>query len=219
MYNLALSRMIFKQIDSGGDRNFAYLIGDAATKEAILIDPSPDTEAVSEAIESSGLELKYLINTHYHYDHSSGNEYFKVSKKGNPVKLINCSKEIEIKDEYTLKLGEIEIRLIPTPGHTPDSICIKAENKLITGDTLFVGKIGGTYNKKEAESEFESLKKLMLLSPDTEIWPGHNYGTRPSSTIKDEINDNPFIKRLSNFSDFLWLKENWAAYKKEHGLV
>jgi len=210
--------MIFKQIESGGDRNFAYLIANSPTKEAIIIDPSPDAEAVAKAVEDSGLELKYLINTHSHYDHSAGNKSFKTSKTGNPVILINCSKETEIKTEITIKLGDLEISLIPTPGHTSDSICIKAENKLVTGDTLFVGKIGGTYSEADAEKEFHSLNKLMLLPPDTEIWPGHNYGVKPSSTIGEELKENPFIKRLNDYNQFLWLKNNWAAYKKEHGI-
>lgn len=216
---MAHSELIFMQIESGGDRNFAYLVADRKTKEALLIDPSPDTVAASKTIEDYSLELKYLINTHSHFDHSSGNNRFKKSKTGNKVQFINCSRENEIKIESIIRLGNMEIKLIPTPGHTPDSICIKAENKLITGDTLFVGKIGGTYSREEARNEFESLKKIMMLPQDTEIWPGHNYGVKPSSTIKDEINNNPFIKRLNSFSDFIWLKENWISYKKEHGIV
>jgi hypothetical protein len=58
----------------------------------------------------------------------------------------------------------------------------------------------------------------MALDPETEVWPGHDYGIRPSSTIGEEIKENPFIKRLDNFEDFLWLKENWAQYKIEHGI-
>lgn len=98
-------------------------------------------------------------------------------------------------------------------------MCIKAENKLITGDTLFVGKVGGTYTEEDAGAEFESLKKLMLLHPETEVWPGHNYGVKPNSTIGYELQNNPFIKRLNSFEDFLWLKQNWAEYKLEHGIM
>ena len=66
--------------------------------------------------------------------------------------------------------------------------------------------------------EFESLKKIMNLPADTEVWPGHNYGVKPSSTIGFELKSNPFIKRLDNFSEFLWLKQNWVLYKQEHGI-
>mgnify|MGYP000844163538 CR=1 FL=1 len=209
---------IFRQIKSGGDRNFAYLIAEAETKEAVLIDPSPDVRAVSESIKRYDFELKYLINTHSHYDHSSGNGYFKTGKEGNPVRFVNCGRDTEIKSESTIRLGDLEIVLIPTPGHTPDSICIKAGRRLITGDTLFVGKIGGTYSEDDAKKEFDSLKKIVMLPPETEIWPGHDCGTRPSSTIYDELRENPFIKSLNDFNQFLWLKNNWASYKKEHGI-
>ena len=78
--------------------------------------------------------------------------------------------------------------------------------------------MGGTYGRQDAAEEFESLKKLMVLDPETEVWPGHDYGIKPHSTIGEELTENPFIKRLDNFEDFLWLKENWAQYKIEHGI-
>jgi glyoxylase-like metal-dependent hydrolase (beta-lactamase superfamily II) len=78
--------------------------------------------------------------------------------------------------------------------------------------------VGGTYSESDARTEFESLKKIMALDPDTEVWPGHNYGVKPDSTIGFELENNPFIKRLGNFSEFLWLKQNWSRYKQEHGI-
>jgi hydroxyacylglutathione hydrolase len=81
-----------------------------------------------------------------------------------------------------------------------------------------VGKVGGTYGDAAAKIEFESLKKIMALDPDTEVWPGHNYGIKPSSTIGFELKKNPFIKRLKDFNEFLWLKQNWTQYKQEHGV-
>ncbi|MCK5222789.1 MAG: MBL fold metallo-hydrolase, partial [Candidatus Aminicenantes bacterium] len=110
------------------------------------------------------------------------------------------------------------VEFIHTPGHTPDSVCIKAGDNLITGDTLFVGKVGGTYSEEEAKEEFMSLAKLISLPGHIKVWPGHNYGTAPSSTIMNEKETNPFIQRLKNFNDFLWLKQNWAVYKVEHGI-
>ena len=117
-----------------------------------------------------------------------------------------------------LDLGDLKIQVLLTPGHTPDSICIKAGDRLVTGDTLFVGKVGGTYGADDAREEFFSLKKLMSLPPETTVWPGHDYGVRPHSTIGDELKNNPFITRLNDFDDFLWLKQNWAEYKKEHNI-
>jgi len=210
--------MIFKQIESGGDRNYAYLIVCGKTKEGVIIDPSPDPSPVIEAVREEGVEIKYLINTHSHYDHSQGNDKFRLSGKGRPIIFINCGPEPSVEDGRTLSFGELSLKIIHTPGHTPDSICIKIEDRLMTGDTLFVGKVGGTYGEKDARTEFESLKKIMALDPDTEVWPGHNYGVKPYSTIAFELENNPFIKRLGDFREFLWLKQNWAAYKLEHDI-
>jgi glyoxylase-like metal-dependent hydrolase (beta-lactamase superfamily II) len=210
--------MIFKQIESGGDRNYAYLIASEETMEAALIDPSPDPLKVINMVKEEKVEIKYIINTHSHYDHSAGNDKFGGARKGKSIIFINCGDDTVIKDGGTLELGELILEFILTPGHTEDSICIKVEDKLVTGDTLFVGKVGGTYGEEDSKTEFESLKKLILLPPDTEVWPGHNYGETPSSTIKFELANNPFIKRLNDFSEFLWLKQNWPKYKLEHGI-
>jgi hydroxyacylglutathione hydrolase len=208
--------MIFKQIESGGDRNYAYLIACEKTKEGAVIDPSPDPFIVIKAVKEEGVEIKYVINTHSHYDHSQGNEMFRKAGIKNQVIFINCGFGTEVKASSSLYLGLLSIELIPTPGHTTDSICIKIMDNLITGDTLFVGKIGGTYNEEDAKAEFESLKKIIAFAPDTKIWPGHNYGLKPSSTIEFELKNNPFIKRLGDFDEFLWLKQNWVQYKQEH---
>ncbi len=210
--------MIFKQIKSGGDRNFAYLIASDKTKQGALVDPSPDPVIVMEAIKKDGVEIMFIINTHSHIDHSGGNEYFAKYAKSTPVHFFNASKDTAITDGQVLDIGEISLEFISTPGHTPDSICLKTEDRLITGDTLFVGKVGGTWSEEDARIEFESLKKLIELDPNTQVWPGHDYGIKPYSTIGSELKDNPFIKRLSSFDEFFWLKQNWTQYKKENGI-
>lgn len=115
-------------------------------------------------------------------------------------------------------MGSLTFRFLHTPGHIPDHVCVLVENKLITGDLLFVGKIGGTgpyFPLSDPRQQWESLHRLMLLDGDIEVWPGHDYGVRPSSTIAHEIATNPFLK-TETYEDFIYLKEHWAEYKKAH---
>ncbi len=196
--------MIFLQIEVNGyDRNFTYIVGDEETKEAIVIDPSEDEEKVEKEAKEKGLTIKYVVNTHGHSDHTSGNEYF-------------LSKGAELVDE-NFKLGSIDVKMIRTPGHTEDSKCVLVENKLLTGDTLFVGKIGGVFYEGGEKVQWETLGALMKLDPEIEVWPGHDYGTSKSSTIGKEKETNPFIQ-CKTFEEFVYLKTHWAEYKKAHNL-
>jgi hydroxyacylglutathione hydrolase len=212
--------MIFEQILSGGDRNYGYLAGCEKTKQAVVFDPSPDPSLCFKRAKELGLNVIYIVDTHTHSDHTGGNSFFQ---KKTDAKIVTHRStyigEIKVSDGDTLNVGDLTLKFIHTPGHTPESICILVENELVTGDTLFVGKVGGTSSLESAKVEFESLKKLMKLAPETRVWPGHNYGVRPTSTIKEELESNPFILRLNSFEDFMWLKDNWAAYKKEHGIA
>jgi len=211
--------MIFEQIKTGGDRNFGYIIGCEKQNKCAVVDPSPDPMPVIKRIAELNLDVQYIINTHGHYDHTGGNDLFKNKFD---IKLILHSSsplaEIGVEDKQIIELGSIYLSFIHTPGHTDDSICIRAEEEIVTGDTLFVGKIGGTYSENQARTEFDSLKRLMQLHNETRVWPGHDYGIKPSSTIGEERKNNPFILRLNSFDDFLWLKNNWASYKREHGI-
>ncbi|MFH1760593.1 MAG: MBL fold metallo-hydrolase, partial [bacterium] len=186
--------MIFEQVLIGGDRNFAYLAGDRPGGFCALVDPSYDPQRMADMAEKHRLRIKYIIITHNHPDHTSGIDSLAgetdaeiVSYSGRPGKKIN--------HEDILEVGELELKIIHTPGHSPDSICILAENKLMTGDTLFVGKVGGTdFFGGNPLEEFNSLHNKLLLLPDnTEVFPGHNYGTAPMSTIGKEKETNPFL--------------------------
>lgn len=210
--------MFFKQIDSGGDRNYSYIFASTDRKYGAVVDPSPNPEQVYEVIKQDKINIRYLINTHSHFDHSGGNDFFENIYSGGDIIYINSGSGRNFEENMDFSLGDIIFKVIETPGHTPDSICVKIENNLITGDTLFVGKIGGTYGREDALQEFNSLKKLVSFPPETKVWPGHDYGPRPMSTIGEEVRTNPFIKRLDDFDDFLWLKENWAKYKVKHGI-
>jgi len=212
--------MFFKQIRAGGDRNFSYVIADGESKEAAVVDPGMDPSEELRVLGENGFSLVYIINTHDHFDHTGGNGRL-AQETGAKIAMHESASsphDIPLSDGDSLTLGSLELRIIHTPGHTRDSICILAENDLVTGDTLFVGKVGGTGFGRDASDEYESLhEKLMTLPPETRVWPGHDYGVRPSSTIGDELKENPFILRDS-FDSFVELKKNWAEYKREHGI-
>ena len=208
--------MIFEQIPIEHDRNFAYIVADEETKEAALVDPGYGGEQLVGLIEQKTLGLKYVINTHAHPDHTSDNEIV-IRATGAKLAAFGAGDE-PVKDGDVLNVGGLELKMIHTPGHTPGDICILVENKLITGDTLFVGKVGGTGYGDDARIEFESLHRLLnTLDDAVEVWPGHDYGVRPSSTIGDERRENPFLVR-TDFDDFLHLKKTWLEYKAKHGI-
>ena len=211
--------MVFEQIRVGGDRNFAYLIGDEASREAAVVDPAYDPEMVLSRCRELDLTPRYLINTHGHSDHVNGNDHLLAHSK---AKLIAWGQE-DFQDGQTIGLGKVTLTFLHTPGHTEDSICIlvTAEGetpRLVTGDILFVGKVGGTDLGAGARMEYDSLRdRIMTLANETEVWPGHDYGVAPSSTIGHERETNPFLLRKS-FEEFVELKENWAEYKQIHGI-
>jgi hydroxyacylglutathione hydrolase len=215
--------MIFEQIRVDGDRNFGYLIGDDTTKEAAIVDASYAPERVLEAAERLGLNVRYVISTHSHPDHIAGNAYL-VEKTSAPEVLHEstphpCSRRV--RDNEEIALGKLQLRFLHTPGHIPDHVCVLVENKLLTGDILFVGKIGGTgpyFPASDPLQQWESLRRIMLLDPSLEVWPGHDYGVRPSSTIRDEIATNPFLL-TKTYEEFLDLKQHWAEYKKAHNIT
>ena len=162
--------MIFEQIKTGGDRNYGYLIACDEQKKCAVVDPSPNPVPVIKRINELNLEVLYVINTHSHFDHTGGNDMFK--KKFNSRLILHTSSslaEIGVDDKQAIDLGTVMLLFFHTPGHTEDSICIKADEELVTGDTLFVGKIGGTYSEHQARVEFDSLKRLMQLHDNTEF--------------------------------------------------
>ena len=212
--------MIFEQIAVGGDRNFAYLAGDEQSKKALLVDPAYNQKKVLSLVGEHGLDVIYVANSHGHYDHS------KLSKKmasatGAQVVAHTSSAgsgQLGVDDGDELELGLLRVRILHTPGHTSDGICLLVDNKLMTGDTLFVGKVGGTDYAAQAKAEYDSLfGKLLKLPDEVEVWPGHDYGARPNSTIGDERRENPFLL-CPSFEAFVDLKRNWGRYKREHGI-
>jgi len=214
--------VIFEQIRVGGDRNFAYLIGDEDTRAAALVDPAHRPAVVLARAAEQALVVRFLINTHGHDDHAGGNDI--VLAQGD-VRLLHGGPG-GVADGQKLVMGSVELTFLRTPGHSEDSLCVLAQEtrtpeepgKLITGDTLFVGKVGGTDFGQGARREYESLhRKLLTLPDETEVWPGHDVGVAPSSTIGHERKTNPFLLRRT-FEEFVELKRHWLEYKREHGI-
>ncbi|MBN2430476.1 MAG: MBL fold metallo-hydrolase [Acidobacteria bacterium] len=211
--------MIFKQIRCGGDRNFGYLLADESTHVCALVDPSPDPEPVLREVRDRDLDILYAIATHDHFDHTAGIPRVQaVSGVKTVFSRVTGKGDIQVADGDVLPLGEVRLQFLLTPGHTPDAMCVLSGNRLMTGDTLFVGKVGGTHSREATRQEFESLRRLMTLPAEISVWPGHDYGVRSSSTIDEERETNPFCQRLDDFTSFCWLKDNWSAYKREHGI-
>lgn len=213
--------MHFEQIRVGGDRNFGYLIGDREGGKAVAVDPSYSPEQFAKKAEEIGMKIVAIAVTHGHGDHTNGNATLRelTGAKVWIHKSAAGPDDLGVGDSDILTVGALQIRVIYTPGHTLDSVCYLVNGeRLVTGDTLFVGKVGGTGTEKAARVEYDSLTKLMKLPDEVSVWPGHDYGVRPSSTIGDEKKENPFILQ-GDFDAFFHLKNTWAEYKAKHGIA
>jgi len=178
--------------------NFAYLIGDENTGLAAVVDPAWDIEKILKVAQKNNLRIIYVINTHNHPDHTSGNDEL-VKATGAKIVAHETSrnrKDISAKDGEILRLGSLELKLIHTPGHSPDHMCVLVNGKLMTGDALFVGECGRTdLPGGNSEQLYDSLfNKLMKLAADVEVYPGHNYGPKTHSTIGYEKTHNYVLK-------------------------
>ena len=215
--------MVFEQIQAGGDRNFAYLIGDEVSGEAAIVDPSYAPERALDHATRHSLSVRYVISTHSHPDHIAGNAF--VLERTEAIDVLHESSphpsRLRVKDNGELAVGSIKLRFLHTPGHIPDHVCVLAGGKLLTGDILFVGKVGGTgayFKGSDPKQQWESLQRLVELDAAIEVWPGHDYGVAPSSTIGHEVATNPFLL-CKNLDEFLYLKDHWAEYKKLHNIA
>jgi hydroxyacylglutathione hydrolase len=190
-------------------QNFAYLIGDEKTRLAAVVDPAWEIKRILDVAKRHNLRIAYVINTHNHPDHTSGNDEL-VKATGAKIVAQEASrkrKDIGVKDDQTLQVGSLELKLIHTPGHSPDHVCVLVDGKLMTGDALFVGECGRTdLPGGSSEQLYDSLfDKLMKLPDDVEVYPGHDYGPKPHSTIAYEKAHNYVLKPRSvrEFVEFM----------------
>ncbi len=209
--------MILRQIEVGSFSIFSYLVGDEQTGECLFIDPSEDHARLLREAAAHNLTVKYVVNTHSHIDHTMGNREM-VRRTGAKVliheadaaDLLNTPRnilemfgaedpppaDILVSDGDLIKVGGISLRVIHTPGHTPGGMCLYTEGMLFTGDTLFVGSVGRTDfpGGSYAELERSIRTRLYTLPGDTVVFPGHNYGRTPTSTILQERRSNAVVR-------------------------
>lgn len=186
--------------------NFAYLAGAKGGDEAILVDPSWDAKGLIDAARDEGRTIKALFATHAHFDHV--NAVTDVAERiGVPVYVHEAeAKELERGlDVHTTKEGSvvdiagITVTCLSTPGHSPGSQCLLIENALFTGDTLFVEGCGRVdLEGGDPQKMLQSLKRLAELPEDTIVFPGHNYGGSPVSTIGEQKRINPYMRGEAN---------------------
>ncbi len=210
--------MIFKQFEVGSFAVFCYLIGDEEMEEGLFIDPADDIDDLLRGARKKGVsKIKYIVNTHAHVDHIMGNAEMKrrtgakivIHEKDSvfltrtPPELLSMFRatpsppaDILVKDGDILRVGRIELKVIHTPGHSPGGISLYLDGMVFTGDTLFVGSVGRTDFPGSSWEVMEASirEKLYTLPGETVVYPGHNYGPTPSSTIQQERRHNPFVR-------------------------
>jgi len=201
--------MFFKQIQQHGD-NFSYIVADEDALEAAVVDSSFNSSEIIKVLKAKNFSLKYIFNTHGHSDHTAGNTELAsiFGAKLVAYKLSKLSYDVGVEDGYLLTVGGVSIKVIYSPGHTVDSICLLVNNeKLLTGDTLFVGECGRTdLPGGSSKSMYDSLfNKLLKLNDSVEVYPGHDYGLKPSSTIGEEKKSNYTLqpRSLKDFIEFM----------------
>lgn len=208
--------MFVKQMEVGSFAVFAYIVGCKRTMEALVIDPASECDRILDEAESRGYNIKYIVNTHSHVDHIMGNRRMKeitgadiIIHEKEAYSLTHQSPymlsmfgadpsppaDILVREGDYISVGEVSLKVIHTPGHSPGSICLYGDGIVFTGDTLFVGGVGRTDLPGGSWQELVSSirNKLFTLPDETIVAPGHNYGDTSKSTIGREKIHNPFV--------------------------
>lgn|SRR5690349_18080837 len=213
-------QLVFEQIRSGGDRNFGYLLGDRTAHEAVLIDPSYSPDVFVDRARAQGLDVTHVINTHGHPDHVNGNDRALALTGAKLAAHASLAPHVVLNDGDEIRIGALRLASYHVPGHSDDHLLLyeSTHRLLITGDLLFVGKVGGTSSDDDARTEWRSLQRLCELIPgEATVWPGHDYGARPSSTVAMERTSNPFLLSADEAA-FIRLKTEWPQVKQRLGL-
>lgn len=194
------------QVEVGNMQNFTYVLEDEPSGEAVILDPSWDLDLVMDVIEKNGLKVKYIINTHHHFDHTIGNE--AMAKKTGAKILQHKNSELQhdlvVSNGDTIRFGNSELAVYHTPGHSKDSMCLVGDGKIFSGDTLFVGNCGRTdLPGGSARELYHSLFDIIIkMDENLVLYPGHNYGSDVVSSIGKEKKTN-FVLQPRTEKEFL----------------
>ena len=221
----AKQRLYLKQAQIGPMANFVYIIGDPKTHKAVVVDPAWDVDAICNYAEREGYEIDKILITHYHPDHLGGRmmghsiegaaqmlERVKAkiyvnrhdAEGAKQVAGLSDSDMVKVDAGDVLKVGDIEIKFLHTPGHTPGSQCFLVDGNLVSGDTLFVNSCGRVdLPGSDPEAMYHSLNDTLRNLDDAPVvWPGHAYAPESSTTIGAQKRTNMYM-RFKSVDDFL----------------
>ena len=234
---VSTDRLYFRQLLSGRDfaagdaiaqqmRNFAYLIGDRETGDAVMVDPAYAAGDLLDTLEADGMNLSGVLVTHHHPDHVGGS-MMGFTLKGLAELLDRVSVPVHVNTHEAqwvsrvtgipmsdltshehgdkVAVGDIDIELLHTPGHTPGRQCFLVDRRLVAGDTLFLDGCGRTdFPGGDVDEMFRSLQQLAKLSGDPTVFPGHWYSAEPSASL-EQVKRSNYVYRASNLDQWRML--------------
>ena len=201
-----MNNLYLKQMEIGPMENFIYFVGDSQTKEVAVIDPAWDVPLILKEAKKENVIIRAALVTHGHFDHTNGVEellktldipvyinkheadFFQFKWGKENVRTVNSGDVV--------KLGDVEVQLIHTPGHTPGSQCFLLKNNLVAGDTLFINGCGRCdLPGGNVEQMFDTItNKLMKMDNKTIVFPGHNYADKKHDTLENQKKTNPYMQ-------------------------
>jgi glyoxylase-like metal-dependent hydrolase (beta-lactamase superfamily II) len=217
-----MNMLYFKQIEIGPMQNYVYLLGSMETRKVAVVDAAWEIDTILKIAKQDEMEITHAFVTHTHPDHVGGGfagmeidgvtELLEKCKakvvvhkaEAEFLKGLSSSDMIKSDNGDKVDVGGVEIQLMHTPGHTPGSQCFLVDNRIVSGDTLFIDACGRVdFPGGNPEQMYNSLtQKLMALPDDTILFPGHNYARLPHATIGEQKKTNPYL-RFTSLKQFL----------------